>query len=226
MALQVRSFHTRFSGLEIRADFTVQSGERVVLSGPSGSGKTTLFRFICGLHSGLQSDTAAPAEGRVWLEGREITDTPPEKREIGVVFQEPTIFPYLSVLENAALGLRVRGVGATHRRELTLPWLERVGLGAKLEVDPDLLSGGEKQRLALVRALVWKPKALLLDEPFTALDPALRLELGSILMELHQSLTIPLLLVTHDRTEAERLGTRELECQVLSASPRIHVWNS
>lgn len=226
MALQVRSFQTCFSGLEIRADFTVQSGERVVLSGPSGSGKTTLFRFISGLQPSFGGSPGAPTGGQVWLEGRDITGTPPEKREIGVVFQEPVIFPYLSVLENAALGLRVRGVGETQRREFTLPWLERVGLGGKLEADPDLLSGGEKQRLALVRALVWKPKALLLDEPFTALDPALRLELGSILMELHQNLTIPLLLITHDREEAERLGTRELCCQVLSDAPQVHSWKS
>lgn len=221
MALQVRSFITRFSGLEIRADFTVQPGERVVLSGPSGSGKTTLFRFI----AGLQGAVNVP-EGQVWLEGKDISHRPPEKRDIGVVFQEPVIFPYLSVLENAAFGLRVRGVGTSDRRELTVPWLERVGLGAKLETEPELLSGGEKQRLALVRALVWRPKALLLDEPFTALDPSLRIELGSMLMELHQSLTIPLLLVTHDRAEAERLGTRELQCQVLSDAPRVHSWKS
>lgn len=213
MSLELRGFQKRLreiQGFEIRADFAVKPGERLVLSGLSGSGKTTIFRFL----AGLDRDAA----GQVFLQGRDVTSLDPEKRGIGVVFQEPIVFPTLSVLENAAFGLRVRGVGAEARREMTLPWLKRVGLASRLGVASDQLSGGEKQRLALVRAWVWKPGAVLLDEPFSALDPGLRHELGELLLEFHQSLTIPLVIVTHDPQEAARLGTRQITGQVLTGS--------
>jgi putative spermidine/putrescine transport system ATP-binding protein len=218
MSLNLRAFRKRLPLLELRADFEVGPGERVVLAGASGAGKTSVFRFLAGLDRG--------AEGSIILDGREVTGLVPERREIALVFQEPIVFPALSVIENAAFGLRVRGSSESDRRAQVEPWLRRVGLGGKAEADPEQLSGGEKQRLALVRALVWRPRALLLDEPFSALDPALRQELGSVLLELHQSLTIPLLLVTHDPEEARRLGTRQLECQILSEAPRVHAWGS
>ncbi len=218
MSLELRGFRKSLPGLELRADFEVKPGERLVLAGPSGAGKTTLFRFLAGIDR--------EADGSVFLLGQDITRLAPEKREVALVFQEPMVFPALSVVENAAFGLRVRGVGESERRERVIPWLKQVGLGGRLESDPESLSGGEKQRLSLVRALVWKPRALLLDEPFSALDPSLRGELGSLLLELHQNLTIPLLLVTHDPDEARRLGTRQLACQILSETPRVHAWSA
>lgn len=216
MSLEIRNYKKRWSALQLEAGFAARAAERLVLSGPSGSGKTSLFRFIAGLDP--------EGEGEVRLEGASISGLAPEHRGLGVVFQEPIVFPHLSVIENAAFGLRMRGIGASERRATVLPWLERVGLAGRLDSDPDTLSGGEKQRLALVRAVVWKPRALLLDEPFSALDPGLRHELGRVLLDLHQRLTVPLLLVTHDLEEARRLGTRVLECQILSGSPNRHLW--
>ncbi|MBU6374556.1 MAG: ATP-binding cassette domain-containing protein [Bdellovibrionales bacterium] len=208
MSLQVTDFHASFSGLSIEASFRVLPGERLVLSGPSGSGKTSLLRFIAGF-SGNNS-----AAGKVFLAGQEISLRVPERRELGVIFQEPQVFPSLSVLENAAFGLRVRGVGRRERRDRVLPWLERVGLGPLADQSPLTLSGGEKQRLALVRALAWGPQALLLDEPFSALDPISRREMGQWLIEIHRENPIPLLLVTHDQDEATRVGTRILAPEI------------
>ncbi|MFN7684291.1 MAG: ATP-binding cassette domain-containing protein [Oligoflexia bacterium] len=228
MSLELKRFRKAFSNFELRAHFSVEDRERLVLRGPSGCGKTTLFRFIAGLDHSHRHSHSHRINGELWLDGREITELAPEQREIGVVFQEPIVFPALSLVENAAFGLKVRGVPRAQRHEIVLPWLRRVGLGERLDVEPDQLSGGEKQRLSLVRAVVWKPKALLLDEPFSALDPGLRQELGEIVIELHQSLTVPLVLVTHDPQEASRLGTRELDCQILDGPAgshhRIHEW--
>lgn len=222
MSLAIRGFRRLFSSIEIRADFEVRPDERLVISGPSGSGKSTILRFV----SGLDSPGDRNVQGRVLLGERDVSGLAPERRDMGMVFQEPLVFPALSVIDNASFGLKVRGMGADERREAVLPWLERVGLRHRLEADPDTLSGGEKQRLALVRAVAFGPKALLLDEPFSALDPALRLELGALVSELHQKLTVPLVLVTHDPAEAERVGTRTLACQIISeGSPVLHRWS-
>ncbi|NDD92861.1 ATP-binding cassette domain-containing protein [bacterium] len=207
-SLRLEQFRADFLDLSIEAAFSVGPGERLVLNGPSGSGKTSIFRFISGLN--------APGEvrGRVYLGAQEITQLPPERRELGVVFQEAQLFPNLSILENAAFGLKVRGVEKKERRSRVMPWLERCGLGRSAEASPLSLSGGEKQRLALVRALAWGPRALLLDEPFSALDPVSRREMGDWLMELHRENPVPLVLVTHDPDEAARVGARILAVQI------------
>ncbi len=200
--LKLETFRVRFPNLTIEADLGVERGERLVLSGPSGSGKTTMFRFLAGLPvDGVES-------GRVLLGTQDLTEWSPEHRGFGILFQEAVVFPALSVLENAAFGLKVRGVGPEECRQQVMPWLERCGLARHAHGSATTLSGGEKQRLSLVRALCWKPHALLLDEPFSALDPALRTEMGQWLLELHAAHPVPLVLVTHDLHEAERLGTR------------------
>jgi len=205
--LKVREFQVQFPGLKIETQFEVAPGERLVVAGPSGCGKTTLFRFVAGLPiEGFQ-------RGQVWLGDVELTGLAPEKRGLGVVVQEALVFPQLSVLENAAFGLKMRGVSFRERQRQASEWCERLGLARVVGARAESLSGGERQRLALIRAVIWKPAALLLDEPFSALDPQARAALGAALLELHAAHPVPLLLVTHDRDEAARLGTRVLSLQ-------------
>lgn len=195
---------TRDLGLFVlEANFAVASGERAAIVGPSGSGKTTLLRMIAGLDPVDQ--------GEIHLAGQEISRLPAEKREIGFVFQEPVLFPSLNVLENADFGLRMRGVPREEREARVLPWLERVDLKSRAHSSVERLSGGERQRVAFVRALVWKPKLLLLDEPLSALDSHLRGALQRELLALHQLWPVPMLLVTHDSAEVETLATSRVE---------------
>jgi len=215
--LKLEDFQVRLPRLTIRAAFEVGSGERCVLTGPSGGGKTTIFRFLAGFPvDGLES-------GRLLLGGEDLTGTAPESRGFGVLFQEAVVFPALSVVENAAFGLKARGVRQEERRARVLPWLEKCGLVASADGPAAALSGGEKQRLALVRALCWQPRALLLDEPFSALDPALRAEMGRWLVELHAAHPVPLILVTHDPEEAARIGTRSL---AMASEGGVHFWGT
>jgi len=193
----------RIADFTVRADFTVKSGERVALTGRSGSGKTTLFRLIAGLEK--------LDEGSVKLGEREISLESPARREIGVVFQEHALFPALNVLQNAAFGLAMRGVGRADREAQAEEWLARVGLKPRLHSPIGELSGGERQRVAFVRAVIWKPKLLLLDEPFSALDPSLRGALRRELVLLHELWPAPLLVITHDEADIREVATRTLE---------------
>lgn len=201
--LEVR-LQQRLGDFELQAQFEVRPGERVGISAPSGSGKTSLLRWIAGI------STAPAIDGSVKLGGRRLDLLPPERREIGMVFQESALFPALRVWENAAFGLAVRGVPVGERKQRALEWLGQVGLGARAMDEVTHLSGGERQRLAWVRALIWKPRLLLLDEPFAALDSSLKESLMGILRELHASWPVPLLWVTHDREEISQLATRTL----------------
>lgn len=200
--LRVQQIRKSWPGFELRADFEVSPGERVAILGRSGSGKTSLLRILAGLEP-----LGRKATGRIWLGNEDLTELPPEKRQIGVVFQEQALFPALDLVDNATFGLLVRGVGRADRQRQVEPWLQRVGLMAHLRTPVDRLSGGERQRLAWVRALVWKPRLLLLDEPFSALDPELRGSLRRQLLEVHALWPVPLLLVTHDEADAQALAT-------------------
>jgi ABC-type sulfate/molybdate transport systems ATPase subunit len=204
--LAVEGVVKRIADFELRADFAVAHGERVALLGASGSGKTSLLRVLAGLES-------ADA-GRILLDGRELTRLSPEQRDIGVIFQEQALFPALNVLDNATFGLRMRGVAASEREKLGLEWLERVGLGARARANVGLLSGGERQRVAFVRAAIWEPRMLLLDEPFSALDPSLRSSLRQELVRIHSYWPVPLLLVTHDEADVAEIATRRLSVQI------------
>lgn len=179
---------------------TLEDGELFVLLGPSGCGKTTTLRIIAGLEQ--------PSLGQVILDGMEITNWPPEKRNMGLVFQNYALFPHLTVFQNVAFGLRVRHVPAEQIRERVGEVLDLVQIPELAGRLPKTLSGGQQQRVALARALVVKPRLLLLDEPLAALDAKLREELRQELNALLKKLKITTLYITHDQTEALSLGHR------------------
>jgi putative spermidine/putrescine transport system ATP-binding protein len=178
----------------------IAPGEFFALLGPSGSGKTTCLRLIAGFDH--------PDRGRILLDGADVTDVPPFDRNVNTVFQDYALFPHMSVAENVAYGLRVRGVGAAERRKRAAEMLELVRLGAFAERRPNQLSGGQRQRVALARALINRPRVLLLDEPLGALDLKLREEMQAELKGLQQQLGITFVFVTHDQGEALSMADR------------------
>lgn len=203
--LSVSGLRKKLGDFTLSADFEVQAGERMALLGRSGSGKTTLLRIIAGLD---QAD-----EGQISLGGNDLSRVSPERREIGFVFQDSALFPTLSVLENAAFALRMRGMSASDRRVKVMPWLKKLGLAELADSSVAGLSGGERQRIAFVRATVWEPKLILMDEPFSALDMELRKTLRNELISLHQLCPVPLLLVTHDEADVQAVATARLKLQ-------------
>jgi sulfate transport system ATP-binding protein len=173
---------------------TIRKGALVALLGPSGSGKTTLLRVIAGLEH--------PQQGRVILDGADVTATPVQKRGIGFVFQDYALFEHLSVADNVAFGLSVRRVPIDEQLSRVRELLARVQLADLAGRMPRELSGGQRQRVALARALAPNPRVLLLDEPFGALDARVRAELRGWLRRLHDELHITSVFVTHDQDEA------------------------
>ena len=178
----------------------IERGQFVTLLGPSGCGKTTLLRIVAGLER--------PTGGAVFLDGRDVTTVPPQRRGLGFAFQRYALFPHLTVAENVAFGLKVRGVGKGDRRTRAVAMLELVGLGALADRMPTQISGGQAQRVALARALAPEPAVLLLDEPLTALDLAVRTAMQEELRRLHRELGTTFVYVTHDQGEALTMSDR------------------
>ncbi|MFL5334564.1 MAG: ABC transporter ATP-binding protein, partial [Geminicoccaceae bacterium] len=176
----------------------VERGQFLTLLGPSGSGKTTILMAIAGF--------VAPSEGAVLLDGRDITALPPERRDFGMVFQGYALFPHMTVAENVAFPLRVRGLSRAGRDAKVRAALDLVQLARFAERRPAQLSGGQQQRVALARALVFDPDLLLLDEPLSALDKKLRAELQEELKALHRRVGRTFVNVTHDQEEALSLS--------------------
>lgn len=186
----------------VEIDAHVGPGETLTLMGPSGVGKSTLLAAVIG--------TLAPAfrlAGRVLLDGRDITALPTEARQVGILFQDELLFPHLSVAGNLAFGLPPGGSRRDRaaRVEAALAEVELGGLGAR---DPATLSGGQKARVALMRMLLARPRALLLDEPFSRLDAALRDQTRRLVFDLACERGLPVLLVTHDAEDARAAGGR------------------
>ncbi|MDZ4736830.1 MAG: ABC transporter ATP-binding protein [Rhodospirillaceae bacterium] len=181
-------------------DLDVPRGEFLTLLGPSGSGKTTMLMMIAGF--------TGPTEGRILLDGRDITDLPPEKRNFGMVFQGYALFPHLSVFDNVAFPLKVRRKSQEETRERVGKALDLVQLNNLADRNPRQLSGGQQQRVALARALVFNPEILLLDEPLGALDRKLRQEVQIELKELHRRVGTTFIYVTHDQEEALSMSDR------------------
>ena len=193
-----KSFGTRRVLESISLD--IKRGEFLTLLGESGSGKTTLLRIIAGFE---QATT-----GQIFLEDQRLDSLPPYRRPVHTVFQSYALFPHMNVFDNVAYGLRVRGVGASETKSRVMAALTKVRMQAFVAHYPRQISGGQKQRVALARALVNQPKVLLLDEPLSALDANLRVEMQRELKQLQQDLGITFLFVTHDQSEALAISDR------------------
>lgn len=179
---------------------TVAPGETVAILGPSGSGKSTLLKIVAGLE---------PLDaGRVLFDGQDITALPPERRRFALMFQDFALFPHLDVQDNVAFGLVEQGVRKPDARAQACAMLERFGLQAFSRARVTQLSGGEQQRVALARALITRPRVLLLDEPFSALDAEMRLQLREEFRQRIAEFNMATLLVTHDEVEARAMGSR------------------
>jgi ABC-type Fe3+/spermidine/putrescine transport system ATPase subunit len=197
----------RYGARDALSDFSlaVAAGERVALIGPSGCGKTTALRLLAGFE--------APDRGAVRIDGRTVSEegrilVPPERRGIGMVFQDLALWPHLTVRGNLEFGLRAQRVPVAERERRIAAIVAQVQLERELELRPEQLSGGQQQRVALARALVGEPALLLLDEALSSLDPELRAELRDALLKLHARLGFTLILVTHDRQDADQLTSR------------------
>lgn len=195
--------HVVLEGLSL----SVEEGEFCTMVGTSGCGKSTFLRLLLGQER--------PSKGQILLDGRPLSAEPDPTR--GVVFQRYSVFPHLTVLDNVALGLelpsapwvgRLFGRRKRAAREQAAGLLHRVGLGPALEKYPAQLSGGMQQRLAIAQALIMKPRILLLDEPFGALDPGIRKDMHALLLELWKETRLTVFMVTHDLSEGFSLGTR------------------
>ncbi|RGE23358.1 ABC transporter ATP-binding protein [Leucobacter sp. wl10] len=202
IAVSVQGVHKQFGDLVAvkELDIEIRAGEFFSMLGPSGSGKTTVLRMIAGFEE--------PTSGRILLHGQDVTRSAPFDRQVNTVFQDYALFPHLSITENVAYGLRVRGVSGTERARLVSEALEQVQLAHVAERRPSQLSGGQRQRIALARALILRPKVLLLDEPLGALDKQLREQMQFELKQIQREVGITFIFVTHDQEEALTLSDR------------------
>jgi putative spermidine/putrescine transport system ATP-binding protein len=193
-----RSFGTTraLDGLTLR----LAPGELVALLGPSGCGKTTALRIVAGFET---ADS-----GTVEVDGQDVSPVPAAKRDMGMVFQSYSLFPNMSALDNVSFGLRMRRLGSAERQRRATDLLDMVGLAAQAKQYPHQLSGGQQQRVALARALAIEPRVLLLDEPLSALDAKVRLQLREQIRSLQQRLDTTTLFVTHDQEEALSMADR------------------
>ena len=181
-------------------DLDIAEGEFVTMLGPSGSGKTTCLMMLAGFET--------PTNGQIYLDNKVISDIPPHKRGIGMVFQNYALFPHMSVFENIAFPLKLRNIPTNEKNERVKKALETVQLGELADRRTHQLSGGQKQRVALARAFVFSPRILLMDEPLSALDKKLREQMQIELKQLHRKLGVTTVYVTHDQREALTMSDR------------------
>ncbi|MGD9919956.1 MAG: ABC transporter ATP-binding protein [Variibacter sp.] len=200
--LELSSLRKTYGGSTAVHDFslTVEKGECVALLGPSGCGKTTTLRMVAGF--------VEPTAGRILVNGRDVTGLPARKRNIGVVFQGYALFPHMTVAQNVAFGLEMRGVPHDEVKKRVEDALEIVRLGPLKDRFPRQLSGGQQQRVALARAIIINPDALLLDEPLSALDAKLREEVRAQIRKLQRQFSLTTVFVTHDQDEALGMADR------------------
>src|SRR5215213_5074583 len=207
MGIKVDHLTRRFGEFAAVDDvsFEVKTGELVALLGPSGGGKSTILRIVAGLET---ADS-----GSVSLDGESVDELPARDRQVGFVFQHYALFRHMTVADNIGYGLKVRGVAKEERRARIGELLRIMGLHGLENRLPSQLSGGQRQRVALARSLAPKPKLLLLDEPFAAVDAQVREELRTWLRDLHDEVGVTSIFVTHDQEEAFALADRVLIIQ-------------
>ena len=194
--IQFENIHKYFGNNHVLKGINlgIEQGELTTLLGPSGCGKSTLLRCLAGLET--------VSEGKIFLDGSDITQTDPKKRNIGMVFQQYSLFPNMNVEKNVAFGLHLQKKGKEEITKKVDEVLEMVGLSDKKKQYPRQLSGGQQQRVALARAIVMEPKVLLLDEPLSAIDALLRKNLQTEIRRIQKELNITTIFVTHDQEEA------------------------
>ncbi|NYE57782.1 ABC transporter ATP-binding protein [Carboxydothermus ferrireducens] len=202
MYLRLENVKKSFKNKEVvkNLNLEVAKGEFLVLVGPSGCGKTTTLRMIAGLEE--------VSSGKIYLDGREITDLPPKDRDVAMVFQSYALYPHKNVFENIAFGLRIRKLPEREIRAKVEKTAAMLGLSDLLDRKPRELSGGQRQRVALGRAIVREPKLFLMDEPLSNLDAKLRVQMRAEIKKLQQDLGITVIYVTHDQVEAMTMGDR------------------
>ena len=200
--VELRHVSKRFGSHEALKDasFAINTGEFMTFLGPSGCGKTTCLRLISGF------DT--PTSGRIFIDGKDVTFDPPYRRDVNQVFQNYALFPHLTIYENIAFGLRMKRVAPADITRRVQRVLEMTALGDFVNRKPAQLSGGQRQRVALARAIICEPKVLLLDEPLSALDAKLRIQMRMELKQLQKKLGITFIYVTHDQEEALTMSDR------------------
>ena len=184
----------------------VEPGDVLTVMGPSGSGKSTLLAFIGGF-----LDPVFKASGRVFIDGIDVTAMPANQRHAGILFQDPLLFPHMSVGENLLFALPETLKGRAERNAQAMAALEDMELAGCFHHDPATLSGGQKARVALARTLISQPKALLLDEPFSRLDAALRSQMRELVFSHAKAKLLPVVLVTHDAEDASAAGGQLIE---------------
>lgn len=199
--LEIQNLHMDYENISIDFSATLEKGKTLAIVGHSGSGKSTILRMIAGL---LPSGKNA----KIHLDNKDITKLPPNKRDIGMVFQSPCLFEHLKIIDNATFALDCKGISKKQRQEIGKDWLKRFGLDSMENRLPHTLSGGEAQRVSLVRTLIAEPKVVLFDEPFSALDAPLRKKLTADLSTWQKELGFTAILVTHDIEEAKKLGDK------------------
>jgi sn-glycerol 3-phosphate transport system ATP-binding protein len=202
--LDIEGLRKSFGQTEIlkQIDLSLADGEMLVIVGASGCGKSTLLRLVAGLET--------PTSGRVLIGGRDVTDLDPSERDIAMVFQNYALYPHMSVFDNMAYGLRIRGLSKAEIATRVGEAADLLGLGALLGRKPRQLSGGQRQRVAMGRAIVREPKLFLFDEPLSNLDAKLRVTMRAEIRRLQKRLGVTSLYVTHDQVEAMTLGDRLL----------------
>ncbi|HOE17012.1 MAG TPA: ABC transporter ATP-binding protein [Syntrophorhabdaceae bacterium] len=199
--IRIENLETRLSGFNLHSiNLSIEAGEFFILMGPTGAGKTVLLEAIAGL--------VPVRSGRILIGGKDVTRLPPEKRGIGIVYQDYVLFPHMTVMENIRYGLHFHRLGAEETEKRLKGLIGELELMHLVDRIPLNLSGGELQRVALARALMVKPAVLLLDEPLSALDPNFREDIRHGLERIHRSTNTTFLMVTHDFAEALSLGSR------------------
>lgn len=199
--IRIRSLYRNWKQFSLSdINLEVGEGEYFVILGPTGSGKTLLLELIAGFFS--------PEKGEVFINGRDVTGLPPEERGLGFVYQDYSLFPHLTVKKNIEFGLRIRKMPKEKVQEQSFEIMDLLGISHLMDRYPGTLSGGEQQKTAIARALILKPRLLLLDEPLSALDARTKATMQEELREIHRNSNITIIHVTHDQTEAMMLAER------------------